>query len=67
MNVFISGDENFLSTGGEHHFAKNAEFANLDTFLSWFVIHAKTGLQSVHWLTCLVSRQVQDQSIILSG
>ena len=36
--------------------------ANLDTFFSWFVIHAKAGLQSVHWLTCLVFWQVQDQS-----
>ena len=31
-------------------------------FFLLVVIHAKAGLQSVHWLTCLVSRQVQDQS-----
>ena len=63
MNVFISIDENFLSTGGVHHFAKNAELPIwTHFFLSWFVIHARAGLQSVHWLTCLVSRQIQYQS-----
>ena len=36
--------------------------ANLDFFFLLVVIHAKACLQSVHWLTCLVSRQVQDQS-----
>ena len=46
MNVFISIDENFLSTVGAHHFAKNAELPIWTLFFSWFVIHAKAGLQS---------------------
>ena len=34
MNVFISIDENFLSTGGVHHFAKNAELPIWTHFFS---------------------------------
>ena len=37
----------------------NCQFGHI--FFSLFVIHARAGLQSVHWLTCLVSRQIQYQ------
>ena len=65
MNVFISSDENFLSTGGAHHLAKNAELP-IPEFGHYFspglFIHTTARLQSVNWLTYLVSRQVQYQS-----
>ena len=34
MNVFISSNVNFLSTGGAHHFAKNAELPIWTHFFS---------------------------------